>query len=77
VRRSPRRLSYVLAGLEVAMVGLFVFVFFVASKVPTTASPDLAQAPDLTLNDHEGRPFTLSAELAKGPVLLVFYRGHW
>jgi peroxiredoxin len=32
---------------------------------------------DFTLRDHLGVPVTLSAELASGPVLLVFYRGHW
>jgi peroxiredoxin len=36
-----------------------------------------AQAPDFTLADAEGRPAQLSALLARGPVILVFYRGAW
>lgn len=31
------------------------------------------QAPDFTLPDTQGRPVTLSKELAKGPVILVFF----
>ena len=31
------------------------------------------QAPDFTLPDHDGRQISLSALLAKGPVLLYFY----
>ena len=34
-------------------------------------------APDFTLVDRDGRKHTLSAELGKRPVVLVFYRGHW
>ena len=43
------------------------------SKVPA----DQATAPDFTLPDQDGRPVTLSSFRGKGPVLLVFYRGHW
>jgi len=34
-------------------------------------------APDFTLPDVDGRPITLSALLAQGPVVLTFYRGAW
>ncbi len=34
-------------------------------------------APDFTLTDQNGRKRRLSAQLAKGPVVLVFYRGYW
>jgi cytochrome oxidase Cu insertion factor (SCO1/SenC/PrrC family) len=34
-------------------------------------------APDFTLEDQEGRKFTLSAERGKRPIVLVFYRGYW
>lgn len=30
-------------------------------------------APDFTLSDQDGAPFTLSAELAHGPLVLFFY----
>ncbi|XOK63102.1 peroxiredoxin-like family protein [Paenibacillus elgii] len=35
------------------------------------------QAPDFTLIDHIGNEITLSEETAKGPVVLIFYRGGW
>jgi cytochrome oxidase Cu insertion factor (SCO1/SenC/PrrC family) len=35
------------------------------------------KAPDFTLVDQNGRKHTLSTELAKRPVVLVFYRGYW
>ena len=34
-------------------------------------------APDFTLEDQNGRKFTLSAELKTQPVVLIFYRGYW
>jgi peroxiredoxin len=34
-------------------------------------------ADDFELPDQEGRPWRLSGALAKGPVLLVFFRGDW
>lgn len=35
------------------------------------------KAPDFTLASTDGKQITLSAELEKGPVVLVFYRGVW
>ena len=34
-------------------------------------------APDFTLEDQRGRKVALSEARAKGPVVLVFYRGYW
>jgi len=36
-----------------------------------------AKAPDFTLENAEGQKITLSEETAKGPVVLIFYRGIW
>ncbi len=36
-----------------------------------------AMAPDFTLPGADGKPVTLSALLARGPVILTFYRGAW
>jgi hypothetical protein len=33
--------------------------------------------PDVVLPDERGEPFDLRSELAKGPLMLVFYRGDW
>jgi cytochrome oxidase Cu insertion factor (SCO1/SenC/PrrC family) len=63
------------AGLELAFAALFLWSFFVGARLPEGHVP--VRAVDFTLPDQEGRPVTLAAELAKGPVLLVFFRGHW
>lgn len=34
-------------------------------------------APDFELQDAEGNEITLAGKLAKGPLVLTFYRGHW
>ena len=35
------------------------------------------RAPDFTLPDHAGKDVRLSKLLARGPVVLSFYRGRW
>ena len=35
------------------------------------------RAPDFTLPDHAGNDVRLSALLARGPLVLSFYRGRW
>ena len=41
------------------------------------AAPSVGQpAPDFTLNDQDGKPFTFSS-LRGSRVVLVFYRGYW
>lgn len=40
--------------------------------------PDVGQqAPDFSVTDTTGRPFTLSTLFGAGAIVLVFYRGHW
>ncbi|MGE7115085.1 peroxiredoxin-like family protein [Lysinibacillus sp. NPDC047702] len=36
-----------------------------------------AKAPDFTLVNSTGQKITLSEEIVKGPVVLIFYRGIW
>lgn len=56
----------------------FALMFFIGGRLPAaTMSEELATAPDFTLPDPGGKPVALSDALARGPVLLVFYRGHW
>ena len=45
----------------------------IMSRVARVGQP----APDFTLPDVEGRPVSLKALLARGPVVLSFYRGRW
>ena len=36
-----------------------------------------ARAPDFTLPDSNGQPVSLTSRLARGPVVLTFFRGRW
>ncbi len=46
-------------------------------RVETHSHPLLDRpAPDFTLRDHRGRPWSLRAQRARGPVVLVFYLGY-
>ncbi len=65
-----------------AMIGLFSWWVFVFSPYPPNdAVPVAGKALDLsglTLPDHDGRAVALGPLLSEpGPLLLVFYRGHW
>jgi len=39
--------------------------------------PQGATAPSFTLKSHLGTDVSLDALAARGPVVIVFYRGHW
>jgi cytochrome oxidase Cu insertion factor (SCO1/SenC/PrrC family) len=43
---------------------------------PQIASASGKPAPDFTLQDSEGKPFTLSQQRGRN-VILYFYRGYW
>jgi len=62
------------------LVGVgFLLSVFVLMKLPP-AQQELAVGntpPPLTLPDQDGQPVSLADFRGKGPVLLVFYRGHW
>lgn len=45
----------------------------IAARVPKAGDT----APDFTLPDAAGTPVGLRALLARGPVVLSFYRGRW
>jgi hypothetical protein len=64
-----------IAGVQLAALAFSGWAYFVFARMPAAHLPE--RAPDFTLPDQDGRPVTLSAELGKGPVLLVFFRGHW
>ena len=75
-------ISSVIAVLSVAVLAMFVFVVFVASRrLPASqGAPQVGQkAPDFTLDDASGKPVSLSELIAAaGPsahkgVLLIFY----
>ncbi len=35
------------------------------------------KAPDFSLTTHQGQEFSLSKNLAEGPVVITFFRGAW
>lgn len=45
-----------------------------AAPSPTATSETLSVAPDFTLKQSGGGTFTLSEQLARGPVVLAFFR---
>jgi hypothetical protein len=89
-RSHPKRskiVGSILATLSVVVFGFFVFATFImARQLPAShGAPQMGQkAPDFTLSDTNGKPFSLSelvsstvnGKTPKG-VLLVFYRGYW
>lgn len=67
-----------LASVEVILLGLFAWIFFGFAKLPEArAAEALERASEFTLLDSTGASRALSNELARGPVLLVFFRGSW
>ncbi len=66
------------------VLSVFFFVLLVAGLVawkmelpkPQSSFTSMQPAPDFTLNDQDGKPFTLSS-LRGSRVVLVFYRGYW
>jgi cytochrome oxidase Cu insertion factor (SCO1/SenC/PrrC family) len=66
------------------LLGLFLFLVLAAAFVgwkmilpkPQASFTNLQPAPDFTLNDQDGKPFSLSS-LRGSRVVLVFYRGYW
>jgi hypothetical protein len=48
-----------------------------ASGIMSRVARVEAVAPDFTLPNMAGQPVTLARLLARGPVVLSFYRGRW
>lgn len=77
-RRDPRLRIKALAGAAILLFGLFLYAYFVLFRVPAdTGLSTFDAAPDFTLPDQTGAAVSLAEVRAAGPVLLVFYRGHW
>lgn len=78
-RREPRSWVKWIAGLNFLGLAFSLVAFFGIAAVPgpTAVAMELTHAPDFTLKDEKGQTVSLSSAHASGPVLLVFYRGHW
>ncbi|HYT48996.1 MAG TPA: hypothetical protein VEL78_01305 [Pyrinomonadaceae bacterium] len=85
-----RVLSKIVSAIVAVLSGLvlvgFIFVAFVAARLPPSANaPQVGQkAPEFTLADTSGKPTSLP-EILSQPIngrapkgaLLIFYRGYW
>lgn len=73
--------SAVAGRLEASALASAALVLATATgcRLETAEAPVPAQAlaPELSLLAHDGRTVTLDQLLARGPAVLVFYRGHW
>lgn len=75
--RGRRRLSLMLAGVNVVVAVAFTSMLTVGSALPPAAGPAIGKAaPSFALSDQSGRTVRLE-DFRGAPLLLVFYRGHW
>ena len=71
---KARKILLTIIVLLIAAAGLLAWMMILPK--PQSAFADGDAAPDFTLNDQDGHPFTLSS-LHGSRVVLVFYRGYW
>ena len=62
--------------IHTLVLGLFLSLITMAQGDPKGLSLN-DKAPEFTAKDQSGKNISLNAELKKGPVVLVFYRGQW
>lgn len=70
----------IIAGLVSIFFSIgFLSSFYVMMKLPAAQATVAVgnDAPDFELPNQDGEPVRLSSFEGNGPVLLVFYRGHW
>jgi hypothetical protein len=78
VWEARQRWAVVLVAAEGLLTALFVAMLWMGFALPAAhAVPTGRQAPDFSLPDHRGATVSLAQYRGRGPVLLVFYRGHW
>lgn len=65
-----------LTVLALLLLGAGLVAWKMKLPKPQSSFANLQTAPDSTLNDQDGKPFTLSS-LRGSRVVLVFYRGYW
>ena len=77
VRDTRLRVGLASGGALLLAIAFVVGFFGLAAVPEATTLTTLEIAPDFTLPDHTNTPVSLRDARAAGPVLLVFYRGHW
>jgi hypothetical protein len=65
------------AVLGVLLVGLYTFTRFMSAPAAPAALAVGQPFPDATHEDEQGRSVRIGAEAQKGPLVVVFFRGHW
>ena len=71
-----RRRKILLTALSLLLLTAALVAWEMILPKPQSSFTGLQPAPDFTLNDQDGKPFTLSS-LRGSRVVLVFYRGYW
>jgi hypothetical protein len=78
VRRDRRLRTQMIAGCTTLLVMMYVAFFVFGTRLPASSEfGRVERVADAVIFDHLGQPTSLSKLLSDGPVLLVFYRGHW
>ena len=78
-RATPgrRTAAAIAAGVNVLVAGAFVAMLTFGLALPAAAGPRVGRpAPGFALADQTGKTVRLE-DFRGGPLLLVFYRGHW
>ncbi len=74
-KRWPIRLA---GAFNIILLSAFTYAFFWAAALPVPDGVSIGEpAPEFVLPDQHGSPVILAEYREAGPVLLVFYRGHW
>jgi cytochrome oxidase Cu insertion factor (SCO1/SenC/PrrC family) len=71
-----KRWLLILALVATSTLGVTAYRMLYQYPKPQIPSNVGKPAPDFTLPDQDGKPFTLSS-LRGAPVVLIFYRGYW
>ena len=77
VKRGLKIAATVVLGLVVVLGGLVGFTIYkpIARRAGSVVAKDTA--PDFSLPDQAGNTTSLAALTARGPLVIVFYRGFW
>lgn len=77
-KRDTRLRTRIVGGFNALLVLTGVYMFIWGAKLPMSESATgMDRLTDFTLPDQNDKPVQLASLYAKGPTLLVFYRGHW
>lgn len=76
--RDTRKRTRIAAGGVFGFAAFAIWAFFVAARLPSVSAPAIGQsAPAAEFVAVDGQKTTVAEAVQAGPLLLVFYRGHW